>query len=1481
MFNVVSPRAGGEADKIGNRYEGRWTVHWLLQVLAGRARSIVVEQRGPGGKGVEFTVLDNAGAEVSHQVKRQRGNRNSWSLRELETEGVLAAAAAQVARGRQFWFVSLVPARDLDELSDQARRSDDLDALRTSLSRELNAKLSVLAKIWGDADEALAILRGVWVGWPDERHLTGTNAATAELLLGAPGPAAAACLADLAIDHLGQTLDASTIEAALAGYELTPRPASAPQSSHAATATLDAWTHSIECELLDPEILREEAVQVAERVRSGQDKVLLVAGAAGHGKSAVLHQAVRDLAGGWPVLAMRLDDRGEFGSTQELGASLGLDGSPVPVLAAAAAGGACLLVVDQLDALSLASGRLPLRFNHIAELIEEAAAFPQMRVLLACRQFDIDNDHRLKRLVDKDGPAEQMSIGLLGDDQVAAAVGAMGLDPASLTGTQRELLKVPLHLVLLAAIADQPAALAFESAQGLMDAFYVRKRDLSRARSDQPVRFDETVGLLVESMSANQRLHVPEAVVEAAGYTPDARVLESEHVVVERPGAFAFFHEAFFDHAFARRWLAREQTLVTFLLEGEQELFRRAQVRAVLVYLRDKEPERFVSEVEALLADHAIRFHIKEVVLALLRGLDAPTSAEWQMVERILDSGPAFADRIFSALRMPAWFDRLDQEGVVAAWLAGDEEQFGRAAEVMLSVTKERPDRLAELLESVQAHETFPGLMRFISFRVDVHESQPFFRLTLAAVRSGVFDDAAHDLFLTSHELGDQQPEWAVELLSAWLAERPGALDLDAEGKVSALDGRDHGTQEIIAATAKGAPGAFAEFAVPYLLEVMALTSGGERRLKRDKHFGYRTYNNRHHDVDDALLYGTCDALRALIVAGEHERVEPLLDRLVADDHDAAQWLLYEAMSADGEHYAERAGALLCEGEHRLLSGYTCNSYWAARELIAAIGPFLSEERLGALEEALIAFRPEFESLPFGHGSFTLLSALPEDRLSERAQGRLRELRRVFGDEPKPPTGIMIGAIGSPIPAAAIERMSDEQWLGAIAKHAGESRDWGRFTGGATELARDLEQETVADPERFGRLALRLGEHSHPAYLDGILRGLRQSEPIAPDTVFEVMRHVASLDRRDNDRTLPDALRNYLDADIPADVIELVIDVALNSPDPEDEAWQREAWAGERYYNGDPLGNGMNTARGWAALTLGDLLIHDADGSRSAQLAPHLAQMAADPSLAVRSCAAHTLAAGLRHARDRVAEVFPALVDAPDDLLATRWVEELVIYLGFTDTTLVETMVQRMLASELDAVRQAGGRTAAYAGLELGLAGLLDEAVRHASADVRHGAATICAHRLPITAESERAAAALAVLFDDAEEAVRSEAAEVAGALRGHPLQPHLELIQRMIGSAAFEAACTQLLLTLEHATERVDELIVATTRRFLDCYRGQLASIATHAAADAREVGTLLLRAYAQAPDANARGEVLDLIDDLLMEAAYDFAKTVGEAER
>ncbi|MDQ3318859.1 MAG: hypothetical protein M3515_01145 [Actinomycetota bacterium] len=919
----MSPRPGGEADKFGNRFEGRWTVRQVLDVLAGRAVSITVEEVGEGGEGVEFSLVRNDGTVEAHQVKRQRGNANGWSVRNLEKENVLANATKQVELGRQFHFVSIIPSRKLDELADRARRSDDGQAFVNGLSAELGQEFNVFKAAVGSADYAFKVLRSLFMRMQDEREVRATNAVLAGRFIGgAPAPTAAVVLGDLVQEHLGCTMDLATIRGKLAEYELRPAELiGVAEVGETVRRVYEGWQGTIERELLDPEISRPEADEIGAALRSGGRTIVLAAGDAGAGKSAVLRQALSGLDDQWPVLGLRLDRIEPFSSPHELGVDrLGLPASPVASLAAVAGDNECLLVVDQLDAVSRASGRMPLTFDAVAELVREAAAFPSMRVLLACRQFDIDNDDRLRRLVTDEDKVIQVTVPTLSEEQVAGAVGAMGLAPAVLTGPQRELLGSPLHLVLLSAIADQDEALTFTSSKDLLDAFWDRKRQDCNARRE--VRFADTIGALVDYMSENQRLAAPEAILDAGELRGDADLLASEHVLVRDERKIAFFHEAFFDYAFARRWIIRSETLVEFLRSGEQELFRRAQVRQVLAHLRDDDPGRFIAEVDALLSDVEIRFHIKEVVLAIVRRIANPTTAEWRLVERLLNDDPPFAARLWSGLRTEAWFARLDAQGAIEQWLAGEETDLhARALEIMVSAPKQSAGRHAELIAPHVGRADFAGWLRWIVRFADLEQSRALFELVLDAVRTGRYTDSARELWLSAHSLGSKEPDWACELVAAWLRERPSALSLDDEGKIVALEDRDYQLQEIIKQAVAGAPGAFSRAVVPYLLAAMALTADGERRPRRDRHFGYRSWDSDPHDVGDALQLGARDALRAL-AAGDDAALDELLPMLASDEHDGAQWLLYEALIAAAPTRAEWAAQRLLEGEHRLASGY-------------------------------------------------------------------------------------------------------------------------------------------------------------------------------------------------------------------------------------------------------------------------------------------------------------------------------------------------------------------------------------------------------------------------------------------------------------------------------------------------------------------------------------------------------------------------------
>jgi hypothetical protein len=412
-------------------------------------------------------------------------------------------------------------------------------------------------------------------------------------------------------------------------------------------------------------------------------------------------------------------------------------------------------------------------------------------------------------------------------------------------------------------------------------------------------------------------------------------------------------------------------------------------------------------------------------------------------------------------------------------------------------------------------------------------------------------------------------------------------------------------------------------------------------------------------------------------------------------------------------------------------------------------------------------------------------------------------------------------------------------------------------------------------------LALSLTRETHYAYGEAILQALRETtEPIDSDLIFDVIRHIASFKNEEHDRWLGWPLSRRLDSDIPNDIIELILDRALHSDDPREDAWSKEASGGRAYYGGDILGNGTNTGRGASAEMLGDLLIQDSDGHRTALVLPHLNQLAEDASIAVRACVGHLIAACVRHARAQAVAAFHRLIQADDRLLATPHVENLIAYVGTGDSELVEPLIRRMLASTHSEVQTAGGRLAAYAGLELGLEQLLTTARESTDAATREGAAQVCARRLRQTTNAAAAAAALEQFMNDDDEKVREAAARVAAALRGQRLGPFKDILTSLISSSSFTPAAPQLFITLERAPDRVDSLVLQSAQRLIEVNRTDIGNIAKRSAADAREISELVIRAYAQATDAATRTTSLDMIDGLLLYGAYGVDQLVEAAE-
>lgn len=204
-----------------------------------------------------------------------------------------------------------------------------------------------------------------------------------------------------------------------------------------------------------------------------------------------------------------------------------------------------------------------------------------------------------------------------------------------------------------------------------------------------------------------------------------------------------------------------------------------------------------------------------------------------------------------------------------------------------------------------------------------------------------------------------------------------------------------------------------------------------------------------------------------------------------------------------------------------------------------------------------------------------------------------------------------------------------------------------------------------------------------------------------------------------------------------------------------------------------------------------------------------------------------------------------------------------------------------MLLSEDASVRGVGGQLAAFAAMEWGAADSLRAVLSGKDTASRKGAADMAAHRLPHQADAEVATTTLARLMDDAADEVRKEAVNVAGVLRGCSLRPFKRVIQALIASPAFSDAASQLLYTLEHAPDRVNDLALLSAQRFIDELRGEAADVRTGVAADARKVGQLVIRGLAKNHTTAERAAFLDILNQLLLAGAYGIAIVISESER
>ena len=1486
---------GGPAAKLGNRYETWCATAELVRLLHGETDTLRIEV--PGIDKAEFVVGTGTRREA-HQVKRSHPN-GKWSFAALRADGLIGYIGKYLADDNsRFVFTSGSEARELLELVQAAKEAESIEEFTNRFVGETSRRdrFRTLVFDWDCAPHtAVDRLRRIELRTVDEPGLQEKVRWASLALFVADPENVLAELRAVVDDSVHRTITREYLveELARKGYRI--RHVINPQDTvFLVEEATNRYLHDARRRLIQHVLVpRSASATLLPRLNAtASDSVLT--GKAGSGKTASVVEVAEGLrARGQPVLAFRLDRiPSSVQTTTDLGRHLGLEESPTLVLAAAAEATERpgVLIVDQLDAVSSMSGRISTAFDLVERLIEEARgtwARTTIHTVVVCRSFDWKNDSRLRRLLPKDH--DQIDVTEFQRDEVETILKREGFDQALFQPRQLELLQLPQNLSLfLEAGFDSSSEPDFNTATRLFEYYWNKKRDtVGTGVTDQ---WMPVIEMMCDEINTTQQLSVPQERLDHI--RPEyLRSLTSEGVLSFDGRHYGFGHESFFDYCFARVFMNRSESIASFLKASEQHLFRRAQVRQVLVYLREADPRRYLQELEGLLSDQRIRAHIKDLAFALLSEVTDPSVGEraiwdqWsaaalQGIERGVQSTNKLSvlawRRFFGST---SWFSDADRRGLIERWLAsGNDRVVDMATNYLWGHHAHAPDRLASLLEPyADSGGEWVNRFRSLMERTEHHTSRAYFKLLLRLVDNGTLDDVRERTWFVVYSLGDNRPVWIPEFAAHRLRRRLAVIH--AAGKdlrKRELIGYDDTAVRLLESAAKHAPLKYVQQLLPLVLDISDSTQVSHEPPTRDAVW-WNIVKTEHPRGEDACLLGLSEALNEL-ARNDNEAVPDIVSELRRRETYVANFLLHSVYRGAAKRFADEAVSLLSDQPWRFQCGYSDSPHWSTMELIRAVIPHCTRQNRERLETTIVNYVGPFERPTaklrrdrikyngIGHTSFSLLSVIPMEIRGTRAQRYFCELERRFRKPDGPPLGIVGGFVPSPIAEPSAAMMTDAQWRRAIMKHRQGAPAVSLFTGGAHELAQVLGKLTKDDPHRFAHLSLTFPADANPVYLEGILHELRDAE-VETDLKLQVCRKAFADSRGSCGKSIANVLGS-VEEPLPPDAVEMLHWLATEHVDPQKELWQESVVPGRTYDNDGIYGYGINTARGRAAEAIQRLILTDA--SYIKRLGPTIERMIGDPSPAVRSCVVGVLRAVAYHDSAVGMSLFRCMNLSEEGLLATVHVYELIrSHLGDRFPNL-HPFVERMLRSEKPKVCEFGARLASLAALVHESAEDLGEEAFHGTPCQRLGAAHVAAANVSVPRFRDWCEARLVTLFNDDDDSVRRETTMCFSRLPDETLETYGDLVRAFCDSRAFARGAFWLIQALEKSRGRLPGMTCMVCERSLD-----------HPSAESFATAKLIFRTYQQHQHDEWASYTLNLIDRLCLEGDASLGSEFEEFDR
>ncbi|RJQ38130.1 MAG: hypothetical protein C4550_07080 [Nitrospiraceae bacterium] len=1503
--------SGGLADKLGNRYEGRWVVLQLLSLLDEKIQSVTIEAIGDDERGVDLWVLQNNGIRQAQQCKARNSSKEYWSISDLIARGVLSQLQFQLDRDLncEFAFVSSLGSEVFQDICEYSRRANNNATsfyqekiLRSG--QEVQKCFRLFCKALAldpekddDRNRAFDYLRRSYINVYHDDQLTWQNLLDkASYLLIGDAETVIATLVTYAENNnrFGSPIYADELRKYLSVHGIQPK-----RLEHDARITpaieelQNQFADSIRPLFIDNKPLqRNETLRLIEAVEEGKN--IILSGPAGYGKSGVLFELSLYLQkGNIPYLPIRLDRRTPEDSAKQFGQKIGLPDCPAFSLSALAGERKSILILDQLDAIRWTSAHSNNALDVCKELVHHVRSLrmegKKIAIVLSSRTFDLEHDPAIKNwLAGKtDDDFIRIDVKELSNDVLQQIIGA----PFSgMTEKEKTLLACPQNLSIWMELKRTGTVTSFRTPTDLIRAFWENRRlILDNQAGITPDQVNQVLTPLIAYMEQYAKISAPERIVSL--WPKITESLFSYGVLQKSASEITFCHQRYLDYLIAERLLHQIDAGAGSILDWlggkeKQSLFKREQLRQSLVMLTEESPQRFLQSARQILDAEEVRFHIKHLVLEII-GSEEQITEELGEYCLTLYNNPFWQEHILETVFLghPPYVIFLHEKGIITQWLTSeDKDKINRALWLLRTVTERIPDLVSEILDPYveKGTEWFEHILNTLPWRI-TDDSERMFQLRLKLARYGVFAT-----FVEWKTFSDSYPLRAIQLIEAVLSNWT-IDDTSRTSRNSRFESWYDEDWKALQNVAKNYPADTWDHLIPHIERLTCFDAEHyDPRLERwtNKDF----LNHQHEDIARGVV-------NLVMIAGESlasSDADAVLARTHAFENSSSrivQEILNEVYCNLPSVYADVGiNWLLTDvSRFRLGSGYDEPEWLPAVMLIKSQSPNCSESLFHQLEETIIHYHSPDEKQLAGHylrswrdgyyghywgeAQYFLLPALAIDRICNETAALIKVLQRKFGqDYFRRGSHLSGGLIGSKLDPS-LERISDRAWLDIISSKKvtkDGNHKWIQvdvdhaLDASIRQFSHSLEIMSKRFPERFGRLASRFPDHIDSSYVSAILDGCGEKAPDSqiPDvekrswapasvqTVEAVLEKFNSLDDRKIAMSFCRFVWHRAKENWSDVTLSRLIYYAKNHPDPEPEKLNIccNQTADEASIE-TLFQNTINCVRGTAAQAIAQLLWKYPGCFE--RLRPGIESLVQDQHPAVRVAAIEILLPVINLDKDQAVEWFVTACNDDLRVAASPRAQHFFNHTVQSHFENIAPIIEKMLSSPLDDVVKEGARQVTARWLFYGFFEKELLACQSGTIPKRQGIAEIASRFLSDEKHSENCKKLLRPLLNDLDKEVRKE---LHGLFRNPNLfnNPALqEFILECIASQTFADSPRGIVYSLKNMQGSIlylSEAIFAICDAYSTTLKEKSRDVGSTVPHTISETLSILLRLYEQA---------------------------------